>query len=629
MGRDSATIDRPKRSTVDDALMLATGTDFQDAHRKLSRMVCGEGGVEEWSKTHNSPLEYSKLALINFAHRQKCLDSPALQLPQRLVQPVENTKYLGVIFDRNLNWKVQQAYAVEKGTKWAAQIRRLTRPTWGITPKYAKRLFTSVVLPRIMYAIDIWCTPTSSAHPGPRATGTAKVTKQITSIQRAGALAITGGLRTSPTDALNANSHLLPAPLAISKWCHRAHVRMATLPKDHPLSKLVNWRRTCGTKRHRGPLQNLASIYELDTRKMEKIPTTTRNPSVTGKLPFKISIPASKEVLAREAAAAKEEIQVYSDGSALNGKVGAAAILIRKNRPDRTLHLHLGLEAEHTVHKAEIVGILLALHLISTEKRSNTTCAIAVDNQAAIQAFSSDMKRPGHHLAREALKNAFNLQKRKRKSKYHLTLRWTAGHFNIEGNEKADSKAKRAAKGLSSLTKQLPPYLRKPLFINPSAVRRTYNDSLNKKWKEDWQASERGRRTLHMDNTTPSNKFLKMISGEKLSREAASRLAQLRMQHVPLNSYLYRFKRVDKSNCPACGEIEENVTHFLLNCQSYAFERWALAQQARKCCKPMTVETLLGDPEMAIPLANYISSTGRFKINQGEHDNIHTNPSMR
>jgi len=310
---------------------------------------------------------------------------------------------------------------------------------------------------------------------------------------------------------------------------------------------------------------------------------------------------------------ATEEIQVFSDGSAQNGKVGAAAILIRKDRPDRTLHFHLGTEAEHTVHEAELVGILLAIHLIGTKKRSATTCAIAVDNQAALQAFNSEMKRPGHHIAREALKNAFHVQKRRKKSNYKLTLRWTAGHFGIEGNEKADSEAKKAASGLSTLTKQLPPFLRKPLLINPSAVTRKHNDGLKKKWKEDWRASERGKKALRLDKTTPSDKFLKTISKAGLSREGTSRIAQLRLQHIPLNSYLFRFKRVDKPNCPACGEAEESIAHFLLRCPSYAFERWALVRQAKKRRKLMTVESLLGNPELAIPLAKYIESTGRFK----------------
>ena len=66
---------------MDDAFMLASGKDFPSVHRKLAAMMSREGGVEDWSEKHSSPLEYSKLALINFAHRCKNAESPTLHLP--------------------------------------------------------------------------------------------------------------------------------------------------------------------------------------------------------------------------------------------------------------------------------------------------------------------------------------------------------------------------------------------------------------------------------------------------------------------------------------------------------------------------------------------------------------------
>ena len=71
----------------------------------------------------------------------------------------------------------------------------------------------------------------------------------------------------------------------------------------------------------------------------------------------------------KEAADAKEKVQVYVDSSAINSKVGAAAVLLREGKPPCTLHLHLGPESEHTVHEAELVGILLGLQLIYIEKK--------------------------------------------------------------------------------------------------------------------------------------------------------------------------------------------------------------------------------------------------------------------
>jgi hypothetical protein len=160
-------------------------------------MMSREEGVFKWSKTHNSPLEYTKLMLIDFAHRSSSKARPVLQLPQRQITPSSSTKYLGTIVDQNLNWKVQQAHAMEKGIKWAAQIRRLTRSTWGLTPKYTKCLYISVVIPRILYAADVWCV--TSHNKGLRVSklGPAKELDQVITIQRADTLAIIGRLRTS------------------------------------------------------------------------------------------------------------------------------------------------------------------------------------------------------------------------------------------------------------------------------------------------------------------------------------------------------------------------------------------------------------------------------------------------
>ena len=114
---------------VDDSFMLAIADTFEEAHEILADMMGREGGIAEWTTTHNSPLEYSKLALIDFAHCQSQKSRPSLQLPQRVVEPVVSTKYLGVFFDQNLNWKAQQAHAIKKGTQWAAQLRQIAKQT--------------------------------------------------------------------------------------------------------------------------------------------------------------------------------------------------------------------------------------------------------------------------------------------------------------------------------------------------------------------------------------------------------------------------------------------------------------------------------------------------------------------
>ena len=216
-------------------------------------------------------------------------------------------------------------------------------------------------------------------------------------------------------------------------------------------------------------------------------------------------------------------------------------------------------------------------------------------------------------FAREAIRMASKIQKSKGHSKYALTMRWMAGHEGIAGNEAADKEAKLAAEGKRSEKHSLPPYLRKPLPTNASAVKQAHQMDLKRKWTDEWRASHRGRNVVQIDNSMPSSKFLKLISQRELSRTAASCTAQFRLTHTPVNQYLFRIGKVDSARCPACGDEQETTEHLLLRCQSYTHKRWALEQQAKKLKKPLTLETLLGSPEMIKPLANYIEATNRFR----------------
>jgi ribonuclease HI len=523
-----------------------------------------------------------------------------------------SAKYLGIVVDQHLNWKAQHVHAIEKGSKWTAQIRRIARPTWGITPKYAHCLYISVALPRILYGANIWCGPPKGVDSNAKNNGSAKVIRQLTTIQRSGTIAITGALRTSPTDVLDSCVFLLPAVLTVEKWCHRTAARLATTPPGHPLHKPANASKGRYIKCHRSPLHNLLTHTDFDPKRMEKIPTKPRNPAQIGNLLFTIRIPDSKEASIAEDYNATEVIKIYTDGSAHKGKVSAAAVLIRAGEPTQTLHYHLGSESEHTIPEAELIGLLLALHLIKAERKKNKSFAIGTDNHAALKAFHSSMRSPAHYIAREVLKLSTMLCKHTRGKKYSLMLQWTAGHVGILGNELADREAKQAAVGLSSHKSTLPKLLRCPLTINPSAVHRKWNTEIKQHWKNNWRNSKRGKTLTKIDPKSPSPHFLHAISNTNISCRSASHITQLYIGHVSLNDYLKRFKRADSARCPACGAGHESVRHFLMECPIYVHKRWILAERLSRRTKVLTLEMLLGEEEAAIPLSNFITASLRF-----------------
>jgi hypothetical protein len=82
---------------------------------------------------------------------------------------------------------------------------------------------------------------------------------------------IVGGMKSTPTDLLDAHAGLLPVELMLLRICHRAAVRLCTLPDTHPLHPLVRASHRSRNEKHRDPIKNTLRIFKLNPRKFEPI----------------------------------------------------------------------------------------------------------------------------------------------------------------------------------------------------------------------------------------------------------------------------------------------------------------------------------------------------------------------
>ena len=278
----------------------------------------------------------------------------------------------------------------------------------------------------------------------------------------------------------------------------------------------------------------------------------------------------------------------------------------------------------HTVHEAELVGLLLGLHLIRMERRGRTSFTIGADNQAALSALNLVKSTTGQYLANEIIEMAASIKKQRNLNNYLLVFRWTAGHVGIKGIEEVDSKVKKVAEGLSLAKKELPLLLHKPLKHNKAALRQQRRDVLKARWKKEWEASTQANKFKALDFTAPSDKFIKLISNDKLSRKDASWIFQLRTGHVLLNTYLEHFKRVDRASCPACGHPKEDTQHYLFDCPAYGHKRWVLLQHCKT--QEPKMKDILNSADMAVSLTNFIQATGRFKQGETQTQNGENRP---
>ncbi len=93
----------------------------------------------------------------------------------------------------------------------------------------------------------------------------------------------------------------------------------------------------------------------------------------------------------------RKELHIYTDGSGIEGQIGAAATTMNKWGVRTTLRHQLGSTDQHTIYEAELVGIILALHIANKHKG---TCKITIltDNQVTIKAFDSNMMNASSYL---------------------------------------------------------------------------------------------------------------------------------------------------------------------------------------------------------------------------------------
>ena len=254
-----------------------------------------------------------------------------------------------------------------------------------------RRFYLVVAIPHMLYAADVFLIP---PRKGKR--GTKGIMTQLARVQRRAAIHTTGALHTTPYDLLDAHADLLPFTLLVDKMCHAAALCLATLPQSHPLHCHVQEATEVPfAKSSKSPIHHLMFAYDIHPTQLETIRPVRQGPK--WKPTFGIEIAQDKKVALLSEQSNRGHVQVYSDGSAIDGGIGVAAILYCDSRRISTLQKYLGKVNKHTVYEAEVVGIGLGLELIRREEGSSQA-SIAVDSKAAIQATQSTRAGSGTYL---------------------------------------------------------------------------------------------------------------------------------------------------------------------------------------------------------------------------------------
>jgi len=425
-------------------------------------------------------------------------------------------------------------------------------------------------------------------------------------------------MRSTATDTLEVHAKLLPLEHRMQNLCYQAAIRLAAHPQSHPLHGPVQKAAQKYVKSHRSSLHQLYHASQLDIASVETI-THSRHPP-NDRNPYSIDIAKTREQAIEDHDNNADEVKVYCDGSGIDGNIGAAAVLYRRGRPrPRILRYHLGSIANHTVYEAEAVGLTLAAQLLSLEDDLTYPASIYVDNQATMRSGDLFSTKSGHYLIDHFRRIIKELKRTSKDHNFKVKVHWISGHDGVEGNERADQEAKKAARDQrdNSATHRLPPYLQKGVLPSSvSALKQAQRQESTERWGRFWLTSPRYAHTTLIDPrlVAASKSFISLV--KHLPKHHISLMLWLCTRHISLNQHLHRIGKSPTPDCPHCNNTPETIPHYLISCPQYARERHVLNTVLRRQAASITY--LLTNARATAPLIQFINSTGRLKPTFGD-----------
>jgi hypothetical protein len=136
---------------ADDSNLIIKGNSLPQLENLISQDI---PALISWLKVNRLSLNLTKTHYMIFgSQKKKFPHSLTIEIDSTIINEVEQTKFLGVILENNLNWKKHIAYL---STKIAKSIGILYKAREMLNKKILSQLYYSFLYPYIMYCNIIW-----------------------------------------------------------------------------------------------------------------------------------------------------------------------------------------------------------------------------------------------------------------------------------------------------------------------------------------------------------------------------------------------------------------------------------------------------------------------------------------
>ena len=516
---------------ADDCCILMGGTDQIHMVTRVQRVV---DKLITWGNTCGLRFNHSKTVVILFSKNNKTF-SRHITIDGLEVPYSHRVKYLGLTLDSKLAWNTHIKEKALACKRFLFMVARIAKDAYGPSPKIMRWCYLCMVRPMMTYGALCW------GH----MVDTGNIDKILRNLNRAGMNTYSNFPRSSPTRTVEIITDTIPLSLQVQKIGISARIRLreviqATWENPDPMPSIpcshIKW------------WDQLIFDCNLENFMQE-------DDSVTLNMPFSKFTVCTDSFSGESKYQSLSQINIFTDGSKLNDKVGAGFTARKGRIPFKEMSFRL--PDKCSVFQAEIFAINQAALFIQRLGYPRYI-KIFVDSQAALLALNK--KDITSRLVGDTVHNLNLIPGLTR-------LVWIKAHVGHEGNERADELAKAGT--------LLPHYA--PVALPKQATKAAINSAIDEIWNFQWSQYNDGRQSKQF-YSQPNRTKAKYCYN--LNRQDLGRFIRLITGH---NNLFYHRSNVDKTRstsplCRFCGEERETFYHFATNCPCFRLSRFQFFQ---------------------------------------------------
>ena len=493
----------------------------------------------KWSNENGFKFSTSKTVCMHFCRQRPIHPDPVLKLNGKEIPVVQQTKFLGLIIDKKMNFEAHIEYLRKKCLKSLNLLKIVSNTTWGADRTIMLRMYRSLIRSKLDYGCQVY----GAARQKPL--------KYLDTVQNSGLRLCLGAFRTSPIESMHVEAKELPIRLRRRRLSILYALKLRSNPQNPANRDVFYPQHTNFYKKKSKAIKPFGQRIKEDLKKLkinqryiakQKYPKTPPWEYVPPQVNFSLNELNKKntdqsifrsnlqEILENY----NPEIQIYTDGSkSSNGQVACAMYTKEKTLSTR-------LPDNSTVFSAELTAIKQALKYIKTSKHE--TFMILSDSLSSLQAI--DNEKWDNPIIQSILE--LNQQIFDETDKF-VDYCWIPGHTGIKGNEEADKAAKEALE----------------LKISDNYVpHKDFKEEVDKYFIDTWQniwSEQKDNKLFQIQPIVNQNQ-----RKTKLSKQEKSTLTRLRLGHTHLtHSHLLKGEPAPKCEC---GH-RLTIGHILIHCK--------------------------------------------------------------